>query len=98
MGTTTTYVNPSDKLTLSVTASSIDGVGVSYAWTCPTSPSVLSSSSSNVLSSTSSQYLVLAKGSLNPWAVTSGKFNFKVTASDSVGNASATVRGRGVRG
>ena len=81
--------NPSSKLTLSVTATSQDPSSLTYSWHCPTDPTVLSTR--HLLSSTSSTYLVLAKSTLRPWSVTSGRFRFTVTASDSYGNATSTV-------
>ena len=72
MGSTSHLVNPSSKLTLSATATSLDALTLSYTWHCPTNPAVLRAS--NLLSSTASQYLVLTAGSLDPWGGNSGRW------------------------
>ena len=87
---TSGLVNPSSKLTLSVTIQSINSLNIVYKWSCPTNPTLFSST--NVLSSGSSPNLVLAKRSLDPWSVPNARYTFIVTAGDAIGNATSSVR------
>ena len=82
-------VNPSSKLTLVVTATSSDPAPLLYSWQCPTDPSLLLGS--RLQSPTSTAYLVLSKGALDPWSVSHGIYRFTVTASSCYGNATAAV-------